>query len=304
MSQVSGQNGAARAVIEKGVSGQPHKGRVFVAVHAHLDDLPYFAGGLCSKLIAEGYTGYIVRATNDEHSGGSTNAHNILSNEEEHARMAQVLGFKDVFELYYRNDRMEEISKAEIRGRLLLIYRMVKADTVISFHPEGLAGQGYSGPHMDHLVTGRAAAEAASLGALPNEHWEHLEAGFAARAIQERYYFCASAEQPFNRIVDISPYIEKKIDAIAECKSQGGGNLGSQLRARLTQEGKRLPLLGNDDRTADREYIRHFLLDDYRDIGKSNNLQYAERFYYVDHRPTAHSKVDEYVSKKKNAIRI
>ena len=296
------QTAASHAVIEKTTGGQPHKGKVFVAVHAHLDDLPYFAAGLCAKLIAEGYTGYIVRTTNDEHSGGSTNAHNILSNEEEHAKMAEVLGFKDVFELYYRNNRMEEISKEELRGRLLLIYRMVKADTVISFHPESLAGQDYSGQHMDHLITGRAAAEAAYLCDLPNEHWEHPEAGFAARPILERYYVCTGAEQPFNRIVDISPHIEKKIDAIAECKSQGGGNLGSQLRGRLAREGKRLPLLGNDDRTADREYIRHFLLDDYRDFAKPNNLKYAERFYYVNDRRLAESKVDEYVAK--NAIRI
>jgi LmbE family N-acetylglucosaminyl deacetylase len=293
--------------IEKPNQGQPHKGKVFVAVHAHLDDLPYFAGGLCAKLIAEGYTGYIVRATNDEHSGGSTNAHNILSNESEHAKMAAVLGFKDVFDLYYRNDRMEEISKAEFRGRLLLIYRMVKADTVISFDPEIRAGQGSSGPsssasNMDHLITGRAASEAASLCGLANEHWEHLEAGFAARRIQERYYMCNSADQPYNRIVDIGPNIEKKIDAIAECKSQGGGNLGSQLRARLATEGKRLPLLGNDDRTADREYIRHFLLEPYRDFAKPHKLQYAERFYYIDDRGPAHSNVDEYVAK--NAVRI
>lgn len=295
------QTTASHAVVEKTTTGQPHKGKIFVAVHAHLDDLPYFAGGLCAKLIVEGYTGYIVRTTNDEHSGGSTNAHNILSNEEEHAKMAEVLGFKDVFELYYRNTRMEEISKEELRGRLLLIYRMVKADTVISFHPESLAGQDYSGQNMDHLITGRAAAEAASLCNLPNEHWEHLDAGFAARPIMERYYVCTSAGQPFNRIVDIGPHIEKKIDAIAECKSQGGGNLGSQLRGRLAREGKRLPLLGTDDRTADREYIRNFLLDDYREFAKPNNLKYAERFYYVNDRPTQ-SKVDEYVAK--NAIRI
>src|SRR5580658_9962913 len=106
------QTGTTHAVIDKAGSGQPHKGKVFVAVHAHLDDLPYFAGGLCAKLIAEGYTGYIVRTTNDEHSGGSTKAHHILSNEEEDAKMGEVLGFKDVFELYYRNNRMEEISKA------------------------------------------------------------------------------------------------------------------------------------------------------------------------------------------------
>lgn len=288
---------APHRVIERAVSGQPHKGKVFVAVHAHLDDIAYYAGGLCAKLIGEGYTGYLVRTTNDEHFGGGTNAQNILSNEQEHAKMAAALGFKDVFDLYYRNDRTEDISKAELRGRLLLIYRAVKADTLISFHPDAQTGE-----HLDHRATGRAAADAASLCALKNEHWEHPEAGFPARSVQERYYFCTSAEQPFNRVVDIGPHIEKKIDAIAECRSQGGGNLGSQLRLRLTGERKRLPLLGNDDRTADREYIRHFLLDDYRNFAKPHNLRYAERFYYVDDRPPARTKVDEYVAK--NAIGV
>jgi LmbE family N-acetylglucosaminyl deacetylase len=290
------QTGTAHTVIEKAMSGQPHRGRVFVAVHAHLDDVPYFAAGLCAKLIDEGYTGYLVRTTNDEHSGGSTNARNILSNEQEHAAMAATLGFKDVFELYYRNDRMEEISKVDLRGRLLLIYRMLKADTIISFHPE------HAGQPTDHLITGRVAAEAASLCAVQGEYWEHGEAGFAARRIIERYYFSTSADAPFNRVVDIGPYLEKKIDAIAACKSQGGGNLGSQLRARLSKEGKRLPLLGNNDRTADREYVRHFLLDDYHDFAKLHNLQYAERFYHIEDHPATRTKVDEYVAK--NAVRI
>lgn len=286
---------AAHAVIEKAVSGQPHKGKVFVAVHAHLDDVPYFAAGLCAKLIGEGYTGYIVRTTNDEHSGSSTNARNILSNEQEHAKMAAALGFKEVFELYYRNDRMEEISKSDLRGRLLLIYRMLKADTIVSFHPDA------TGQNADHLITGRMAAEAASMCANATENWEHVEGGFGARPVYERYYLSTSADAPFNRVVDIGPYIEKKIDAIAECRSQGGGNLGSQLRAQLTQQGKRLPILGNDDRTADREYIRHFLLDPYRDYAKPHGLQYAERFYYVDDRPPRRTKVEEYVAK--NAVR-
>jgi LmbE family N-acetylglucosaminyl deacetylase len=191
---------------------------------------------------------------------------------------------------------MEEISKTDLRGRLLLIYRMLKADTVISFHPDA------PGQPADHLMTGRIAAEAASMCAMADEYWEHVEGGFAARPVLERYYVCTSAESPFNRVVDIGPHIEKKIDAIAACKSQGGGTLGSQLRARLTREGKRLPLLGDNDRTADREYIRHFLLDADRDFAKPHGLQLAERFFYVDDRPTARTKVDEYVAK--NAVRF
>ena len=291
------QPAARHVAIEKAASGQPHKGKVFVAVHAHLDDVPYLAAGLCAKLIAEGYTGYIIRTTNDEHSGGNTPARNILSNETEHGKMAAALGLKDAFELYYRNDRMEEISKAELRGRLMLIYRMIKADTVISFHPDIVDGQ-----QADHLITGRAAAEAASLCVNPLEHWEHLEAGFAARPITERYYFATAAGQAFNLVVDIGPQVEKKIDAIAECKSQGHGDAGAQLRARLLREGKKLPLLGSDDRTANREYIRHFLLEADRNNAAPHNLQYAEKFYYVDDRPPARTKVDDYVARY--AVRI
>ena len=40
-------------VVEKDLPGQPHKGKVFAAVHAHLDDIPYYAAGLCAKLMAK-----------------------------------------------------------------------------------------------------------------------------------------------------------------------------------------------------------------------------------------------------------
>jgi LmbE family N-acetylglucosaminyl deacetylase len=286
-----------KVAVEKDQAGQPHQGKVFVAVHAHLDDVPYFAGGLCAKLMKEGYTGYIVRTSNDEKYGGHTIAENILSNEQEHLKMAQVLGFKDVFDLYYRCHRMNEISPVEIRGRLTFILRALKADTVISFDPSAAAEK-----DGDHEETARAVDDACAMCGSESDFAEHLEAGFPAHPVSERYYFRARPEQQFNRVVDISPHIEKKIDAIVECKSQGGGARGSELRARLAKQGRRLPVLGSDDQTANREYVRHFLLDDYRDYGKQYNLQWAERFYYVDERPPARSKVDEYV--EKNAVRI
>jgi LmbE family N-acetylglucosaminyl deacetylase len=284
-------------VVEKDQPGRPHQGTVFAAIHAHLDDIPYYAGGLCAKLISEGYTGYIIRTSNDEKCGGQTTAENILSNEQEHLKMAAALGFKDVFDLYYRNHRMDGINSIEIRGRLILIFRMLKVDTVISFNPWG---HGEENP--DHWVTGRAVEEACWMAGMPNDFPEHLEAGIQTHTVRERYYFYARPGQPYNRVVDIGAHIEKKIDAIAECRSQGGGNRGSQLRAQLAKQGKRLALLGNDDRTADREYIRRFLIGDSQEYGKEFDLRYAERFYYVDQRPPAKSEVDEFIDK--NAVSI
>ena len=63
------QNNNANVTVVRKQTGQPHAGKVFAAVHAHLSDVPFHAAGLCARLIAEGYTGYIIRTTNDEKSG-------------------------------------------------------------------------------------------------------------------------------------------------------------------------------------------------------------------------------------------
>lgn len=283
--------------IERRHRGQPHKGKVFAAVHAHSYEVPYYAAGLCAKLASEGYDGYLIRTSNDQLGGDRTIAENVLNNQQEHLKMAATLGFKDVFDLYYRHGRMNGISTIDLRGRLVLLFRMLKVDTVLTFNP-GAAGE----EDPDRWVTGRAAEEASAISGVANEYPEYLEAGIPPHSVGERYYFHVRPGQPFNRVVDISSQIEKKIDAIAECKSQGDGSAGSELRARLTAQGRTLPLLGRDDRTADREYVRQFLLEDYRQYGRAYKFAYAERFYYVDRRQSARSKVEEYV--KRNAVRL
>jgi hypothetical protein len=173
---------------------------------------------------------------------------------------------------------------------------MLKVDTVITFNPWA-AGE----ENPDRWVTGRAAEEASGMSSIANEYPEYLEAGIPPHPVRERYYLHTRPGQPFNRVVDISSEVEKKIGAIVECKSHGGGNAGSLLRARLAKQGRRLTLLGSDDRTADREYVRQFVLEDGRQYGKPYKFAYAERFYYIDLREPARSKVDEYV--ERNAAR-
>ena len=90
-------------MVERRQRGQPHKGRIFAAVHAHSYEVPHYAAGLCAKLISEGYIGYIIRTSNDQLGGDHTIAENILNNQQEHLKMAAVLGFKDVFDLSYRH---------------------------------------------------------------------------------------------------------------------------------------------------------------------------------------------------------
>ena len=283
--------------IERNRSGRPHQGKVFAAVHAHLADVPYFAGGLCAKLMAEGYTGYLIRTTNDETSGGQSAAQNILSNETEHFAMAKAVGFRDVFDLYYLSHRMNEISPVELRGRLIFLFRMLQADTVLSYSPSP-EGE----PDSDRWITGRAVEEAARSAGGANDFHEHAEAGILPRAVRERYYFYARPGQPFNQVVDIGAYVGTKIDAMVECRSQGNGNAGSLLRARLAKEGRRLALLGENDRTADRAYARRFLLEEFRAYAAGHDFEYAERFDYIGPPEDLSVEIEDYIAK--NAIRI
>src|ERR1043165_5129181 len=90
--------------VERPAEGMPHKGKVLLAVQAHSDDIPLMAGGVVAKLVKEGYTGYLLRATNDDMGDapglgtvGSVGDH-VLGNERDNAEVARALGLKKVFD--------------------------------------------------------------------------------------------------------------------------------------------------------------------------------------------------------------
>ena len=95
--------------------------------------------------------------------------------------------------------------------------------------------------------------------------------------------------------------LEQIIDANRANRAKGpAGNHGSRLRAELARRGQRLPLLGNDDATADRNFIREFILARSRALGQKHGVQYAEAFHHIG--GAGRSNVDEYT--KKNAVQV
>lgn len=83
-------------------------------------------------------------------------------------------------------------------------------------------------------------------------------------------------------LVDISRQIDKKIEANRANIAKGpAGHLGSQLRTELAKKGQRLPLLGNDEVTADRNYIKEFVMRHSRELGQRYGVDYAEAFHYI-----------------------
>jgi hypothetical protein len=129
---------------------------------------------------------------------------------------------------------------------------------------------------------------------------EHYKAGLKPVSVHEKYYFSRSPQGHHlsNRIVDISSYIDAKVRSNVANRGKGpAGSNGSQLRRQLARTGKKLPLLGNDDETANFAYVKQFLMEDWRRMGAMfGGLEYAEAFRYIGPEPVYRDGIMKYVN--------
>ena len=264
-------------IIERRRSGKPHQGKVLAAIQPHCDDIPIFAGGAVLKLLDEGYTGYLITMSDDSAAGsGASYGEIVLKNEQDTNEVAKRLGLKDSIFLNYPNHNMDAWPVIEIRARLVFLFRALKVDTVFVYDPSALYER-----NPDHYVTARAVEWAAAIAGTRWDYPEHFLAGIKPHAPRERYYF-ARGPQLVNRVVDISDFIDAKVWANVANVTQGpAGNTGARLRQRLAQQGRRLPLLGDTDDSANRQYTKQFALARDRARGQAHDLTYAEYYHYI-----------------------
>ncbi len=275
------QTAAGGPVLERAAEGRPHQGKVLLALQAHSDDIPLSAAGTVAKLIEEGYTGYLVRATNDDMGDSpglgtpGTIAENALGNERDNDNIARILGCKGHFDLNYSNHRMADVSLNELISRLILIIRLVRADTVVCWDPWA-----HDEENPDHYTLAKAVEAACWMAGRDHDYTEQFAAGLKPKEVQDKYYFARRPE--ITRVVDISKQINTKIEVNRANVAKGpAGHHGSRLRAELAAHHQKLPLLGDDDATADRNYIREFVMRRSREVGQRYGMEYAEVFHYI-----------------------
>jgi LmbE family N-acetylglucosaminyl deacetylase len=292
------QSISTEVFIERPASGKPHAGKVLAAIQPHTDDVPIFAGGTVAKLVAEGYSGYLIRTTNDEMVGAGGTGQRVLDNERDTEAVAKALGLQKVFNLDYRNHQMDEISRLEMRERLIYLIRLLKIDTIVCYDPWGIYEE-----NPDHYVTAQVVEACCWMAGQDHDYPEHFAAGLQPHAVTEKYYF-ARGPQIVNRVVDISPWVDYKVEANLANKTQGPcGENGARLRAKLAAQKTKLPLLGDDDDTANRVYIKDIVLDydslnqrgipSDRQLGRKYGLEWAEAFHYIGPRQ---SQLDRYIA--------
>jgi hypothetical protein len=97
--------------------------------------------------------------------------------------------------------------------------------------------------------------------------------------------------------------VDIKVKSNVVIKSQGpGGDAGANLRKSLLTQGKNTSLLGNDDDSANFNYVKNFMLDidsenlrgvlSDKELGKKHGVEWAEAFHYIGPRD---SKITEYL---------
>jgi len=273
------QPSSSGVFIERPLEGTPHQGKVLAAIQPHSDDIALFAAGTVAKLIHEGYTGYMIRATNDDMGDDigqpGTIGENVLRNERENAEITRILGLERTFDLNYNNHRMGDISWNELICRLIFLFRLLKVDTILCYDPWG-----HDEENPDHYVLSRCAEAACWMAGRVHDYPEQFAAGLKPHAVREKYYYARRPE--ITRIVDITSVVGKKIEANRANVAKGpGGHHGSVLRAELAGKNQRLPLLGDDDATADRNYIKEFVLARDRELGRKYGVEFAEAFHYI-----------------------
>jgi LmbE family N-acetylglucosaminyl deacetylase len=281
--------GPASVTIERSVPGRPHDGKVLALVTPHLDDGPIFAFGTIAKLLGEGYTGYLIRTSNDEKDSYDLSVgETVLANERDSRALVQVTGLKKVFDLGYRNHRMDDISRIELRGRLIFLFRLLKVDTVFSYDPWD-----HYEENPDHYVTAQSVEAACWMAGGGKDFPEHFEVGLKPHGVREKYYFARGPQQLVNRVVDIGPTIGAKRAAIHSCKTMLT-NMVRGLNASLAARKLKVPEFANGDDGAIDAYIQAVCERRDAETGRKHGLDYAEEFHYI----APDTGLDEYISRR------
>jgi LmbE family N-acetylglucosaminyl deacetylase len=266
---------SSQPFIERDNPNQPDRGKNFALITPHLDDGPIFAGGTLVKLLHECYTGYFIRVSNDEKDSYKlTLGETVLANEQDAARFVEVAGLKKRYDLNYRNHGLDDVSRMEIRVRLMFLFRLLKIDTVLSYDPWG-----HYEENPDHYVTAQAVEAACWMSGDHLDFPEQFDAGLEVHGVTQKYYF-ARGPQLVNRVVDIAPFIKQKMACIGACRTMIT-NMVRSTNDSLAAQGLRIAAFSGDQATANDAFIQAAFIDRDRATGAKYGLDYAEEFHYI-----------------------
>lgn len=198
------------AAAESWSDDRPNAGRVFAAVFPHADDLSIFAAGTALKLLHEGYTGYLIKTTNDDKDSYDLSAAETVHRIDGEVRqVVELLGLRKLYCFDYQNHYLGAPEVIELRHRLITLFRHLRVDTVISYDPWG-----HYEENPDHVITAQAVEAACWMAGRRRDLPELEDLGLQPITVRDKYYV-ARGPQLINLVVDITPAAARKREAIA-----------------------------------------------------------------------------------------
>lgn len=246
------------------------------------------AGGTLASIIKDGTKAYVVRVTNDEKDAYGTSLEQAaLKSRVESEEAAKILGVSEVISLGYRSGELGGVSPTELRDRIIFFIRQYRPQTMFIPNPYT-----HNDDYMDNYYAGSAAEEARWAAGLTNFQPPHGLVGLSPHLTPELFYYAlpldpdrqkaesTSTFVPQPKVVDISTTFERKLHAVQALKTRNRA-LAFDIRERLSNRGKRLPLLDaiTDDSLDKLTEIRLRALA--KLAGDSKNLPLAEEFFYA-----------------------
>ncbi len=246
--------------------------KVLLLLVAHADDTEFLAGGTVARFVDEGWEVYEVITTDNARGTFELSSDDMIPLSRIEARgAAQVLGKKDVMFLDYPDGFLSDTPLNVLRERFMRIIRRLKPRAVMTFDPWAPFET-----HQDHRQVALAAVEACSFAHMPLFHPEHLDDGLPPHLVAEQYLFAKQPEH-VNKIIDITDYIDKKIDALCCHDSQMKLTI-DDLKMSLQASGAEQEVLGLLDRDNYRPGIEMMLKAHCAEIGKKAGFEYGEQF--------------------------
>lgn len=242
---------------------------------AHADDAEFFAGGTIARFVSEGMDVYEVITTNNERGSFELDSVTLVrqSREVEAKKAAQVLGKKGVFFLEYPDGFLADYPINELREKFIKFIRKLRPKIVLTFDPWAK-----NEPHPDHRMVSVAAMEAVSFANMPLFHAEHKKEGLTPHLVVETYYFAKDSSNA-NKVIDITEFIDKKVEALCAHDSQMKLFI-DDIRLTLEATGENPQMLAVLDRDNYRPLLELAIKAWAQNVGAKSNVQYGEEFRY------------------------
>lgn len=211
-----------------------------MAIVAHPDDEAFGTGGTLAKYAAEGVDVHLVTATRGE--AGVSRAPEVASStnmpfvrEQELRRSCATLGIHPPHFLDYVDGHLTIVNQGQAVSKVVRLIRALKPQVVLTFGPDGIYG------HYDHIAVHHWATIAVRLAADPAWFADQLRDGYALHQVNKLYYraltqdqlearlragqigammdgvpfpFVARKPQEITTIIDVSAYVDVKLQAI------------------------------------------------------------------------------------------